>query len=80
VHRTRRKKGQKKRAPKAATSGPVVRVNSHVAAITVVIFTTKLFFSSSSSFFYSYFVKFFIHSFMRTAVHLDVLRNSLTDI
>ena len=38
---------KKPRTSKAATSGPDVRVNSHVAAITVVLFTTKpiLFFS-----------------------------------
>jgi len=53
------KKVKKKRAPKAATSGPDVRVNSHVAAITVVIFTTKAFFSF---FFISFSYKFlFIH-------------------
>jgi heme/copper-type cytochrome/quinol oxidase subunit 2 len=41
----KKKKRLKKCASKATTSGPDVRVNSHVAAITVVIFTTKAFFS-----------------------------------
>ncbi len=72
MHRTRRKKVKKKRASKAATSGPDVRVNSHVAATTVVIFTTKAF---SSVFFYSCFVQISIHACVRTAVDFSDLRN-----
>ncbi len=68
----KKKKGQKKRALKAATSGPDVRVNSHVSAITVVIFTTKVFFAF---FFYSCFVQISIHSCVRTAVDFGGLRN-----
>ncbi len=66
------KRSKKKRASKAATSGPDVRVNSHVAATTVVIFTTKAF---SSVFFYSCFVQISIHACVRTAVDFSDLRN-----
>jgi hypothetical protein len=67
----KKKKGQKRNyTSKGATSGLDVYVNSHVAATIAVIFTTKAFF-----FFISFFVKIFIHSYVRTAVDLGGLHN-----
>jgi hypothetical protein len=62
VQNKKKKRSKKKCAPKATTSGPDVRVNSHVAAITVVIFTTKAFFS----FFFLFLFRTNFYSFMCT--------------